>query len=161
MKTSDYLIQSARTVAPGFHTHQVDDDVALQSISDFLVMADRLDDIKKALFYNRDLGLKKDDQVDLDLGDLDPDLIHGVLGVATEGAELVELLLGTDPSREKLMDECGDVLWYLALIFRSKGLTFEEVMERNINKLRIRFPDKFEEHLAVERDTDAEDKAFL
>lgn len=41
-------------------------------------------------------------------------------------------------SREKLIDEGGDVLWYLTRLFGENGITLEEVMEFNVAKLTER-----------------------
>lgn len=41
-------------------------------------------------------------------------------------------------SREKLVDEGGDVLWYLTRVFSEHGITLKEVMEYNIDKLNKR-----------------------
>ncbi len=41
-------------------------------------------------------------------------------------------------TREKLIDEGGDVLWYLTRLFIEHGIRLEEVMEFNINKLNKR-----------------------
>lgn len=40
--------------------------------------------------------------------------------------------------REKLIDEGGDVLWYLTRLFIEHNIRLEEVMEYNINKLEKR-----------------------
>lgn len=41
-------------------------------------------------------------------------------------------------TREKLIDEGGDVLWYLTRLFSEHGVNLEEVMEFNIQKLNKR-----------------------
>lgn len=41
-------------------------------------------------------------------------------------------------SREKLIDEGGDVLWYLTRLFGEHNITLEEVMEFNVAKLNER-----------------------
>lgn len=87
--------------------------------------------------------------------------VHGIMGVATESSELVEALLkaiesGNDLDNVNLMEEVGDVCWYSAVILDEAGYTFEQAADRNIAKLTKRYPDKFSETDAVERDVDAE-----
>lgn len=41
-------------------------------------------------------------------------------------------------TREKLIDEGGDVLWYLTRLFSQHGVELEEVMVFNLNKLETR-----------------------
>jgi NTP pyrophosphatase (non-canonical NTP hydrolase) len=41
-------------------------------------------------------------------------------------------------TNEEIIDELGDVLWYVAVIANQKGATLEEVMLKNFNKLERR-----------------------
>jgi NTP pyrophosphatase (non-canonical NTP hydrolase) len=41
-------------------------------------------------------------------------------------------------AKEKLLDEIGDVLWYIAMIADELETTLEDVAQRNINKLADR-----------------------
>lgn len=43
--------------------------------------------------------------------------------------------------REKLLDECGDVLWYLNRVVVEAGSSLEEVAKRNITKVQKRLAD--------------------
>jgi len=56
------------------------------------------------------------------------------------------------------MEEVGDILWYCAIILKYTGHTFGDAMERNIAKLEKRYPDKFTEEDAVNRDLVSERK---
>jgi NTP pyrophosphatase (non-canonical NTP hydrolase) len=69
----------------------------------------------------------------------------GVAGEAGEVADLIkkEFFHGHTPDREKLKKELGDVLWYIAMLARARGLTLSEVADANIAKLRARYPDGF------------------
>lgn len=86
------------------------------------------------------------------------DLLHTSLGVVTEAAELADMLkkhifYGKPIDTVNIKEECGDVLWYLAIICRRYNVTFEQLMEDNITKLKKRFPNRFTEHDANNRDT--------
>ena len=162
MTPSEYLVASARTAAGSTYPERVCQDAFQASIDDVIYEIEVLDRVKKGLFYNRDVNLDWPDEPSTSIfHDFDMDIVHGILGVATEGSELLELL--RDPHRfemEKLVDEAGDVCWYLAMLFRAADTSFEEVMAKNIAKLMVRFPEKFEEHLANHRD-DAKERAVF
>lgn len=88
-------------------------------------------------------------------------LVHGMIGACTETGELQDmikkfLIYGKPFDRVNVLEECGDVLWYLAIALSACGFTMEECMQRNIEKLRKRFPDKFTQAQALVRDLDAE-----
>jgi uncharacterized protein YabN with tetrapyrrole methylase and pyrophosphatase domain len=53
-------------------------------------------------------------------------------------------------------EEVGDTLWYLAIVCRHLGMSFEQIMQQNIEKLRARFPDKFNQDDALNRDLNKE-----
>jgi len=44
---------------------------------------------------------------------------------------------------EKMKNEMGDVLWYFSILLSTLGLTFEDVIEANVTKLRERHPEGF------------------
>lgn len=90
-------------------------------------------------------------------------LIHGMVGISTESGELLDalkkhLMYGKSLDLVNIKEEVGDVLWYCALILDEVGASFEDVMKTNIDKLRARFPEKFTEEKAVNRDLDTERK---
>lgn len=92
-------------------------------------------------------------------------LIHYVLGVGTEAGELqdaVKRCVAYNKPLDKIniKEEIGDVLWYLARLCSLTGLTLEECMERNIEKLRARYGEKFTEFAALNRDLDKERKVL-
>ena len=55
-------------------------------------------------------------------------------------------------SKEKVSEELGDVLWYMAVIADSCGLELEKIAEENIKKLRKRYPEGFDYKRSIERD---------
>lgn len=71
------------------------------------------------------------------------DPILGLMGEVGEVVEHVKKDRRTGDrrkplTREKLIDEGGDVLWYLTRLFTEHGVSLEEVMEYNIEKLEKR-----------------------
>ena len=93
------------------------------------------------------------------------DLLHAAIGMQTESAEFSDMLkkhlfYGKPLDRVNLAEEIGDQMWYCALALRTLGTNFESVMDRNIEKLKARYPDKFTEELAENRDL-AKERAIL
>lgn len=84
-------------------------------------------------------------------------LRNAVYGLNGEAGEVIDLLKkhefqGHDLPAEKLIDECGDVLWYCALLADALGFSLEAVMNRNIDKLRKRYPDGFDKNRSINRE---------
>lgn len=99
------------------------------------------------------------DRIDVLSGDVA--ILHATMGISTEAGELLDVMkkylaYGRIIDRVNLAEECGDVLWYVAIILRELGLSFEDVMDMNINKLEKRFPEKFTSEKAINRDLSAE-----
>lgn len=81
---------------------------------------------------------------------------NGVLGLNGEAGEVADLLKkhrfqGHELDRDKMIDEAGDVLWYVAELSGGLGVSLEEVAQRNIVKLRARYPDGFDSERSVHR----------
>jgi NTP pyrophosphatase (non-canonical NTP hydrolase) len=91
----------------------------------------------------------------------DIDILHAALGIATEAGELLDpfkkaMFYGKSIDLVNIDEEVGDILWYVAIYLNARGLTFEQVMQQNIDKLRTRYPEKFTSEQAINRDLDAE-----
>ncbi len=81
---------------------------------------------------------------------------NGVLGLNGEAGEVADLLKkylfqGHELDQNKLVDEMGDVLWYLAELSDGLDVPLAEVARRNIEKLRERYPDGFDRERSVHR----------
>jgi NTP pyrophosphatase (non-canonical NTP hydrolase) len=83
-------------------------------------------------------------------------LLNGVMGLNGEAGECIDILKkhifqGHELDREHLIEELGDVAWYLAVCCEGLGVSLEEVMERNIEKLRARYPEGFDKARSINR----------
>lgn len=83
-------------------------------------------------------------------------MLHAHLGLSSESGEIGDALkkhviYGQPLDIANLLEECGDILWYVSLMVSACDSTMERVMEMNIEKLRIRYPEKFTEECAKER----------
>ena len=84
-------------------------------------------------------------------------LLNGALGLAGESGKVVDLVKkrmfqGHELDREKLVEELGDVAWYLAIAAEALGVSLGEVLERNVKKLEARYPDGFDKARSINRD---------
>ena len=83
-------------------------------------------------------------------------LINGVMGLCGESGEAIDIVKkwlaqGHALDKEKLAKELGDICWYLAETATALGLSLEDIMEANIEKLRKRYPEGFNTHRSVNR----------
>ncbi len=83
-------------------------------------------------------------------------ILNGLMGLNGEAGECIDILKkyffqGHELDKGKLIDELGDVLWYIAETCEGIGVTMEEVAIRNIEKLKKRYPNGFETERSVKR----------
>ena len=80
----------------------------------------------------------------------------GLTGEAGEVAEHVKkhLFHGGPLDRAAVVKELGDILWYVAAMAGAVGVPLDEVGETNIEKLRRRYPEGFEEARSLNRAAD-------
>lgn len=86
---------------------------------------------------------------------------NGVLGLCGESGECADILKkyyhqGHEMDYNHMAEELGDVLWYAAELAAGLGLTLDEVAERNIAKLRKRYPDGFDAERSKHREVKQE-----
>ena len=77
----------------------------------------------------------------------------GIAGEAGECADLVKKhLFHKHPlDKDKLVKELGDVLWYVSQLAADIGVTLDEVAQKNVDKLKARYPEGFTEKASLER----------
>lgn len=77
----------------------------------------------------------------------------GMVGEAAETLEHMKKVLdqGHELDVDKLIEEGGDTLWYVAKLARACGITLEELAQRNIDKLRRRYPEGFDANMSINR----------
>lgn len=99
-------------------------------------------------------------------------MLHAIMGIADESGELVEIMLRArfydqpvDITHYK--NELGDLWWYLCLAVDDLAETenktpeeiFREILSINRAKLLARYPEKYSDEQARERNLDAEKEA--
>lgn len=84
-------------------------------------------------------------------------LRNAAYGLNGEAGEVIDLLKKHEFQGHKLdrigvVDELGDVLWYVALACDALGLQMDYVMLHNVEKLKQRYPDGFDQNRSVNRE---------
>ena len=84
-------------------------------------------------------------------------LINGVMGLCGEAGEAIDIVKkhlhqGHKLDKDKLVKELGDIAWYLAETATALDVSLEEVLERNIDKLKARYPEGFSTERSVNRE---------
>lgn len=156
-------------------------EILVNLLKGAIEQADALDVVKAHLYYGK---LKQDhlklpefngrsgwmgevqDRVDAMKRLTDPRLVrllHAGLGMFTEAGEFMHALFdhafnGQELDLVNLSEEIGDTEWYCALGSDALGIGLEEIMTKIIAKLKKRYPNKFTEKDATNRDLDAERK---
>ncbi len=150
---------------------------ALVSIlKSFIYYGNLLDEVKKNAFYGKPIS---DDSpyFDTDFNDealkidgVNTRLFHAMIGTMTESTELAEAMLKSIESKTELdvvnvAEEYGDLDWYAAIFHDASKISKECMNQSTIDKLKIRFKDKFTDEEAVDRALDEErdslEKYFL
>lgn len=91
------------------------------------------------------------------------DELHMVIGISTEAGELLDaykkhFAYGKELDTVNVEEEIADIIWYISNLCRLKNIDFEKALQRNIDKLKARFPEKFTQKDALNRDLDVERK---
>jgi NTP pyrophosphatase (non-canonical NTP hydrolase) len=75
-------------------------------------------------------------------------------GEAGECADLLKKHYYQDnrPFRDDLIDELGDVLWYVAETAAGIGVKLEDIAQHNVEKLKKRYPEGFDPEKSLHRE---------
>jgi len=89
------------------------------------------------------------------------DDIHMIFGMSTEIGELQDVYKKHIAYKKNIdwinvEEEIGDIMFYLASFCRINNFDLEEILETNVKKLESRYPDKFTEYHALNRDLSKE-----
>ena len=85
------------------------------------------------------------------------DITIGILGLCGEAGELADLMKkhlhqGHDLDKSKIIEELGDVMWYLAYTAQQLGVLLDVVANHNLMKLRKRYPEGFDPERSKNRE---------
>ena len=87
-------------------------------------------------------------------------LLQGVMGMSGESGEALDIVKKimfqghelNEATKEHLIRELGDVLWYVATTAEALNVPLEIVMQVNIDKLRARYPKAFDSERSQHRE---------
>lgn len=85
------------------------------------------------------------DNIEFDVGGI----LNACLGLSGEVGEFNDMikkwvLHEKELDIEHLKKECGDILWYIAMMCHSFNWNMDEIMQMNIDKLKARYPEGFD-----------------
>ena len=91
---------------------------------------------------------RSDDRID--------SILHAAVGIAGEAGEVLDAVkktwvYGKELDRENLIEELGDILFYVQALALQLNIELPDVMEQNIKKLEKRYPDGYTDQAAIER----------
>lgn len=167
---SDFIKDALRTKSDKYYASLASKYAFSDTLNALIDYGNELDNFKKLLFYKKLEGTESvqysgNPNADCSMISLEQkipvDILHAILGIVTEGTELLEALQKTVDNGEDLdlvniKEELGDLFWYQALLANALDTTFEKEQNRVIEKLKARFPDKFTEENALVRNLDNE-----
>lgn len=175
MNDKDYINAAMRTASNTYRGDYVSLLHFNATLNEAVDALKSLDVIKKTLFYGKttnDTRYPVNDHDHLfnlplwvaDNGDGEKQaeyIIHSIIGMATETGELLEALQAVskdckEMDKVNLKEELGDLFWYMAMLASAVGFSFEDCKSINIAKLQARYPEKFTEEKAVNRDLETE-----
>jgi len=180
MENKEYIEQTRRTRAePKINlTGEIftNGQQVLRQAVDVIYAGVVADSIKRALFYGdpkvgerveaarvRMIDIYKAIQAkpELVIPEDKINLLHAIVGVASEVGEMMEELINSiiedrPVDQVNMKEELGDNQWYIAMALDSIEETFESVHLSNIAKLERRYPEKFTQEDALNRDVGAE-----
>jgi len=145
-----YIKAAMRTKSPHCALSRVESQRLSQLLATSIVAGGMARDIKKAIFSGKpyddvphELSL-----LSTPLAKMNPDVLHAVLGILNEAGEIAEALLrittGESADFINMDEEFGDSEWFRALYLVGRGIPVQQLWERNIAKLKARYPEKFD-----------------
>lgn len=113
----------------------IDSEIEVTGLNSYQVLADRT---------AKDMGTEK------------MNLIHAALGVTSEAGEFADaikkhVIYGKDLDKENCKEELGDLIWFIDLAAKHLGYDLIEIMQANIIKLAMRYPEKYSDQAAIAR----------
>lgn len=78
--------------------------------------------------------------------------LHGMVGEIGELHSIYQKRYqGHKMDKDHMKKELGDLLWFIAEYCTSNGWALEDIMQMNIDKLKARYPEGFEEERSLHR----------
>lgn len=83
-------------------------------------------------------------------------MVHASMGIAGEAGEVVDAvkktwIYGKPLDTENILEECGDLLFYIQALLTENGFTMDDAIAHNIAKLAKRYPQGYTDQAAITR----------
>ena len=83
-------------------------------------------------------------------------MVHASMGIAGEAGEVIDAvkktwIYGKPLDRENILEECGDLLFYISALLTQTGYTLDDAMTANMEKLKKRYPKGYTDNAAIAR----------
>lgn len=83
-------------------------------------------------------------------------LVHAAMGIAGEAGEVVDAVkkhwvYGKPLDVENILEECGDILFFVSACLNLCGHSLNDAMEHNVAKLAKRYPEGYTDAAAIAR----------
>ena len=83
-------------------------------------------------------------------------LVHAAIGIAGEAGEVVDAVkkhwvYGKPLDKENVLEECGDILFYVSACLNLCGYTLNDAYAHNVAKLSKRYPEGYTDSAAIAR----------
>ena len=137
-----------------------------QVIAMAITMGQIMDHYKRHIFYGTELDTSKIYSLVVNLISFEaPDetpcrmnrrLLHGIMGLFTESAELLENFEKDEVDVVNIVEEMGDIQWYEAILLDELSSTWTDIREINQKKLQARYGNSFSKEKATNRDLKTE-----
>ena len=136
--------------------------ILLGCIDEVINEAKWLDVAKKEAIYNKRMGMvfypedKLKKLKKLKPTPLQCELLHAAIGIAGEAGELLDAVRkhvfdGQPLDRENVIEELGDLCFYMEAAMQAVGVSREEIEQRNQAKLSKRYEAGYSDQQAQER----------
>jgi len=181
LRYEDFCTGVNQTLSSKETTYPYPKRLALKVLIDFIEVGYRLDQLKKALFYGKNLEEVIEEHrayydygkeySEIDAWNLtDNRVLHGIIGLATEDVELVEAVirvLTSDAGLDEVnvLEELGDSEFYKAVLFSAileddpnLDLNLKKLWSMVLLKLNLRYQGSFSQNKAINRDLKKERK---
>lgn len=180
----DQFVPLAIRTESKFDTVQFNRSAFNQILTAGIAAGNLMDFVKKGVAYNKPIDITKFQQYVNDLHNaagvlsnfgsielqrkedlqLSPRLFHGITGIVTEGAELLEAMEKAVQTGNwddtNVSEEIFDCSWYFSILLDELGVDFYELLDKGIAKLKARYPEKYTDERAINRDL-ATERAIL
>lgn len=87
--------------------------------------------------------------VDLGENSFKEHLINSSVGISCEAAEVLQHIQRNSFCKKpldtgKIIDECGDILWYISYLLTTLNVSLEDCMKYNLYKVSDRYKDRWD-----------------